>query len=47
MEFGYGLDDGEVGVHVPVGSRMFSSQYGPDQLWGPSNLLVLKFVQYY
>jgi hypothetical protein len=30
---GYGLDDREVGVRVPVGSRIFSSSSRPDQLW--------------
>jgi hypothetical protein len=29
---GYGLDDREVGVRVPVGSRIFSSPRRPDQL---------------
>jgi hypothetical protein len=36
---GYGMDDGEVGVRVPVGSRVFSSPRRPDRLWGPPNLL--------
>jgi hypothetical protein len=36
---GYELDDREVGVRVPVGSRIFSSPRCPDQLWGPPNLL--------
>jgi hypothetical protein len=35
---GYGLDDGGVGVRVPVGSRIFSSPSPPDRLWGPPNL---------
>jgi hypothetical protein len=35
----YGLDDREVGVRVPVGSRIFSSPNRPDRLWGPPNLL--------
>jgi glutamine synthetase len=35
----YGLDDRGVGVRVPVGSRIFSSQRCPDRLWGPSSLL--------
>jgi hypothetical protein len=35
----YDLDDWEVGVRVPVGSRIFSSPYRPDRLWGPPNLL--------
>jgi hypothetical protein len=36
---GYGLDDLEFGVRVPVGSRIFTSPCCPDQLWGPPNLL--------
>jgi hypothetical protein len=36
---GYGLDDQEVGVRVPVSSRIFSSPRRPDRLWGPSSLL--------
>jgi hypothetical protein len=35
---GYGLQDREVGVRVPVGSRIFSSPRRPDRLWGPPNL---------
>jgi hypothetical protein len=35
---GYGLD-WEVGVRVPVWSRIFSSPCCPDRLWGPPNLL--------
>jgi hypothetical protein len=35
----YGLDDRGVGVRVPVGSRIFSSQRRPDRLWDPLNLL--------
>jgi hypothetical protein len=35
---GYGLDDGGVGVRVPVGSRIFSSPRPPDRLWGPPSL---------
>jgi hypothetical protein len=35
----YGLDDQEVGVRVPVGSRIFSSLRRPDRLWGSLNLL--------
>jgi hypothetical protein len=34
----YGLDDREVGVRVPVGSRIFCSPR-LDQLWGPPSLL--------
>jgi hypothetical protein len=36
---GYGLDDREVGVRVPVGSRILSSPRRPDQLWEPTRLL--------
>jgi hypothetical protein len=36
---GYRLDDREVGVRVPAGSRIFSSLRRPDRLWGPPNLL--------
>jgi hypothetical protein len=36
---GYGRDDREVGVRVPVGSRIFTSPYHPDRFWGPPNLL--------
>jgi hypothetical protein len=36
---GYGLNDREVGVRVPVGSKFFTSPYCPDRLWGPPNLL--------
>jgi hypothetical protein len=36
---GYGLGDLEVGVRVPVGSRIFSSPRRPDRLWVPPNLL--------
>jgi hypothetical protein len=36
---GYGLDDGAVGVRVPVGSRIFSSPRRPDRLWDPPSLL--------
>jgi hypothetical protein len=36
---GYGLDDGGVGVRVPVGSRIFFSPRRPDRLWGPPSLL--------
>jgi hypothetical protein len=36
---GYGPDDWEVGVRVPVGSRIFTSPCCPDRLWGPPNLL--------
>jgi hypothetical protein len=36
---GYGLDDWEVGVRVPVGSIIITSPYRPDRLWVPPNLL--------
>jgi hypothetical protein len=36
---GYGLDDREVGVRAPVGSRILSSPRRPGRLWGPHNLL--------
>jgi hypothetical protein len=37
---GYGLDDqGEREFRVPVGSKIFTSPYRPDRLWGPPNLL--------
>jgi hypothetical protein len=36
---GYGLDDQEVGVRVPVGSRVFSSPHRPHRLWGPPSIL--------
>jgi hypothetical protein len=36
---GYGLDDGGIGVRIPVGSRIFSSPLCPDLLWGPPSLL--------
>jgi hypothetical protein len=35
----YGLDDREVGVLFPVGSRIFTSPCRPDRLWGPPNHL--------
>jgi hypothetical protein len=34
----FGLDNREVGVKVLVGSRILTSPYPPDQLWGPPNL---------
>jgi hypothetical protein len=36
---GCGLDDREVRVGVPVGSRILSSPRCPDRLWGPPSLL--------
>jgi hypothetical protein len=36
---GYGLHGWEVGVRIPVGSRIFHSQRRTDRLWGPPNLL--------
>jgi hypothetical protein len=35
----YGLDDRGVGVPVSVGSKIFTSPYHPDQLWGLPSLL--------
>jgi hypothetical protein len=35
----HGLDDGGVGVRVPVDSRISTSPYRPDELWGPPTLL--------
>jgi hypothetical protein len=39
IAIGYGLDDREVGVRVPVGSRNFSSPRPPDRLYGPPSFL--------
>jgi hypothetical protein len=36
---GNGLDDREVEVRVPVGSRSFSSSRRPDRFWSPPRLL--------
>jgi hypothetical protein len=36
---GYRRDDRRVGVRVPVNSRILTSPYHPDRLWGPPNLL--------
>jgi hypothetical protein len=36
---GYGLEDREVGVRVPVASRIFSSPRRPAWLWSSPNLL--------
>jgi hypothetical protein len=36
---GYGLDNREFGVRVPVGSRISSSPRRPDRPWVPPNLL--------
>jgi hypothetical protein len=35
----YSLDDREVRVRVPVGSRIYSSPNRPDRIWGPPNFL--------
>jgi hypothetical protein len=40
---GYGLDDWEIGVRVPVGSRIITSPCLPDRLWGPPNLLYNRY----
>jgi hypothetical protein len=36
---GYGLDEREVGVRVPVRARFSSSPRCPDRFWGPPSLL--------
>jgi hypothetical protein len=36
---GYGLDEWEIGVRVPVDSRIFTFPCRPDLLWGPPNVL--------
>jgi hypothetical protein len=36
---GYGLDDGWVGVRVPVGSRFVFSPRRPELFWGQPGLL--------
>jgi hypothetical protein len=36
---GYRLEDGRVGVRVPVGSRICTSPCRPDRLWGALKLL--------
>jgi hypothetical protein len=36
---GYGLDDRGIGVRILVRSRIISSPYRPDRLWGPPNLV--------
>jgi hypothetical protein len=36
---GYGLDEGGVGVRVPVGAKFFSSPRRPHRIGGPSSLL--------
>jgi hypothetical protein len=38
IAIGCGLDDGEVGLCVPVRSRIFSSPRHPDRFWGASSL---------
>jgi hypothetical protein len=40
---GYGLDDREVGVRVPVGSRIIFSPRRPDRFWGPPSLLSIGY----
>jgi hypothetical protein len=39
MATGYGMEDGGVGIRVPVGSRIFTSPYRLDRLWYPLGLL--------
>jgi hypothetical protein len=39
IAIGYGLDDRELGVRIPVGSRIFTSPYCSDRLWGTLSLL--------
>jgi hypothetical protein len=39
MTTGYGLDDQEVGVRVPVGAGIFTSPCRPERLCGSANLL--------
>jgi hypothetical protein len=39
IDTGFTLDDRRVGVLVPVGSRIITSQYYPDQHWGPHSLV--------
>jgi hypothetical protein len=36
---GYGWTTRGAGVRVPVWTKMFTSPYRPDRLWGPPNLL--------
>jgi hypothetical protein len=36
---GYRLDDREVGIGVPIGSRIFTSPGRPDRLWVPTSYL--------
>jgi hypothetical protein len=43
----YGLDERGVGVRVTVGSRIFSSQRRPDQLWGPHTLTYNGYQGFY
>jgi hypothetical protein len=38
---GYGMNDGRVGFRVPTVSRIFTTPYHPDWLWGPPNLLMI------
>jgi hypothetical protein len=39
IESRYELDDLTIGVRVPLGSRIVSSPYRPNRLWGPHSLL--------
>jgi hypothetical protein len=40
---GYGLDGRGVGVRVPVGARIFTFPCRSDRLWGPPNLLSIRY----
>jgi hypothetical protein len=37
---GVWMDDGGIIVRIPVGSRIFTSRYRPDLLWGPTQALI-------
>jgi hypothetical protein len=40
---GYGLDDRDVGVPVPVGPGILSSPCCPGRLWGPPSLVSSRY----
>jgi hypothetical protein len=44
---GYGLDDRMVRVWVLVEARIFPSLCHPDQLWGPSSLLLNEYFEWF